>query len=614
MLREQSPKIAIAKTKINENAMCREMKKENETETREMSAPLEVREVDGVKQVYASVSSELPYLKYIRFKDVRGYEVLGHRADEVDFSRIKDGMVVQDGHYGDQIGIIDNPEIKDGKLCGLIRFGHSQRAKEIEADALSGIRRNLSVGYFIYEMKEEERAADGMPVFRATRWTPFEASFVNVPADPTVGVGRDMEHDDNNNEGGTTAEIKEENEMDEEKMKNAISAAVDPLLKQCEELHGQIRELKERKPEMPTAARSVGPFDDGDKAIIRKRYSITRAIAGMADPRIDCGFEREVSDQIAKMTGKQARGMFVPEVALRTMTGKTNVPDHITGAGGNTVATELLASQYIDALVAETVLGRLGVRTMAGLVGDIAIPTGSAVTAGWQSAEDVDATTVTPSFAQITGTPHTATGTANITRKLLLQSSLGVDSLISRLIIEAIGRKIEEAAFEGAGTFGAPTGLANTSNVGSVSMTANKPTKANLVDFWKTILSANAGTDSLKFVMSPAVKALLCKTMDVQLVKNAAATDNVGGVGGRYLCDRDSTIEGYEVVMSNLCNANKIYFGNWSDMILAFWSGVDMVVDPYTYSAKGAIQVSAFQDCDVLIRHPESFAIGTAAS
>ena len=66
--------------------------------------------------------------------------------------------------------------------------------------------------------------------------------------------------------------------------------------------------------------------------------------------------------------------------------------------------------------------------------------------------------------------------------------------------------------------------------------------------------------------------------------------------------------------MSALCNSKKLYFGNWSEILMCFWSGIDMIVDPYTYSAKGAWQVTAFQDCDVIVRHPAAFAIGTALS
>ena len=98
------------------------------------------------------------------------------------------------------------------------------------------------------------------------------------------------------------------------------------------------------------------------------------------------------------------------------------------------------------------------------------------------------------------------------------------------------------------------------------------------------------------------------------LQENAAGTENVGGVGGEFLCTKDGQIEGYDFIMSGLCDAKKLYFGNWNEILMAFWSGIDVTVDPYTLSDQGAWRVSAFQDADVIVRHPEAFAIGTARS
>ncbi len=48
-------------------------------------------------------------------------------------------------------------------------------------------------------------------------------------------------------------------------------------------------------------------------------------------------------------------------------------------------------------------------------------------------------------------------------------------------------------------------------------------------------------------------------------------------------------------------------FGNWNDLIIAFWSGQDVIVDPYTGSSSGTLRIVTLQDVDVNVRHPESF-------
>lgn len=597
------------------------------TFTREGVVEIVTREADGdkpaAKLVRLSVSSEEPYLKWVwddEAKDwVRAYEVLGHKPGEIDYSRMKGGLVIQDGHYGKQIGIIDTPEVKDGKLGGFVRFGHSQDAKDCEADALDGIRKNMSVGYFVGEYKRDGVAEDGHPIFRAVKWTPFEGSFVNVPADTTVGVGRSRE--DENSEGGNAEPLQKGTTMTKEEIEAAIAAAVkkntEASMKRIAELEAELKALKEKKPETPAPVAAAKAFDEKDQALIAKKYDILAVVRALAGEKVDVGFARELSDQIAKAAHKEARGLFIPDAAFRTLTGKTNVDAHITGNGAATVATELLGSQYIEALVARTVLGNAGVTVLSGLTGDIAIPKGGTVTAGWLNAEDADAAVGTPAFTQVPGTPHTVSSNVDISRKLVLQPSLSVQALITSMILDAIARGVEAAAFDGTGTSGQPTGLSATANVGAVSMTAGAPTKEKLVEFWEKVYTANAGGPNMKYIGSPAVKALLCKTLDYFGINasGAKATSSVvGGIGAGYLCTKDGQVEGYDFLMSGLCNSKKLYFGDWSQLVLAFWSGVDLTVDPYTLSTKGALRLVAFQDCDVLVRHPQAFAIGTALS
>ena len=593
--------------------------------------------------VRATVSSETPYPRTMWDEEikewVRGHEVLGHAKGEIDESRMKDGLVIQDTHWGDQIGIIRKPELKDGKLGGVIEFGCGERAQEIARDAAAGIRRNMSVGYIVREYKKVGKAEDGLPIFRVTKWTPYEASFVNVPADTNIGVGRVATPDENmeTRAAGIAAVTTKEKEMDAKTiaalmaqaerahMKTADVTAMIEAGKTEAEIRSEIAERAcayaddlAKKTAQPEPQRKTAIFDGGDERKIVKEYNLLNVIRALAkDGSPDVGFEREISDQIAKAQHKDARGFYIPEsVLVRAITGKTNVSGEIVGNGADTVETSLLASQYIDELVGTTVLGAAGVQTVGGLVGDIAIPKGTAVTAGWIAEKD-NATTTTPTFSQVSGTPHTAAANAILSRRLVIQSSLAVQNLVARLITEAIGRAVEAATFDGTGANNQPTGLSATTGVGAVTMTADAPTKANLVDFWEKVYTANAAGANMKYIGSPAVKALLCKTLDYFGINNtgAKATSNVvGGIGADYLCTREGKVEGFDFLMSALCNSKKLYFGNWSEILMCFWSGIDMIVDPYTYSAKGAWQVTAFQDCDVIVRHPAAFAIGTALS
>ena len=70
------------------------------------------------------------------------------------------------------------------------------------------------------------------------------------------------------------------------------------------------------------------------------------------------------------------------------------------------------------------------------------------------------------------------------------------------------------------------------------------------------------------------------------------------------------TLAGYPVSMTSLVPASTIIFGNWADLLLGFWSELDILVNPYESTAysKGNVQVRAMATCDVALRHAESFA------
>jgi HK97 family phage major capsid protein len=55
-----------------------------------------------------------------------------------------------------------------------------------------------------------------------------------------------------------------------------------------------------------------------------------------------------------------------------------------------------------------------------------------------------------------------------------------------------------------------------------------------------------------------------------------------------------------------VCSA--IIFGNFDDLIIGQWGGLDVLVDPYTGSSAGTVRVRVLQDVDIAVRHAESFA------
>jgi hypothetical protein len=72
----------------------------------------------------------------------------------------------------------------------------------------------------------------------------------------------------------------------------------------------------------------------------------------------------------------------------------------------------------------------------------------------------------------------------------------------------------------------------------------------------------------------------------------------------------DDEVNGYRAVVSNQIASNDLWFGNFADLLIGYFSGLDLTVDPYTHSTSGTVRVVAMQDVDMAVRHPESFSRG----
>jgi len=135
------------------------------------------------RTIEVSISSEFPVARW------DGDEILVHTEKAIDMSRFPLPLcVAHDTYRGANIGLIENPEIRDKKLYGVLRFGERTEAAEYWTDVKNGIIRNLSIGYVVQATEDQDKQT-----YRVSKWMPYEGSLVSVPADNTVGVGRSLE-------------------------------------------------------------------------------------------------------------------------------------------------------------------------------------------------------------------------------------------------------------------------------------------------------------------------------------------------------------------------------------------------------------------------------------
>ncbi|PIC80535.1 caudovirus prohead protease [Sporosarcina sp. P18a] len=167
----------------------------NQTMKRDLS--FNVRSLDEEKRSFElSFSSEEPYQRWF------GSEILSHEPGAIDLSRLNEIGVLLYNHNRDKvIGRIDKAWAKDNRAYATVTFDDDAEADVIYQKTKAGTLRAVSVGYTVDSWEEVaagKSSSNGRhagPCSVALKWQPYEISIVSVPADATVGVGREMEEE-----------------------------------------------------------------------------------------------------------------------------------------------------------------------------------------------------------------------------------------------------------------------------------------------------------------------------------------------------------------------------------------------------------------------------------
>jgi hypothetical protein len=146
---------------------------------------------EETRTVRFSASSEFPVERYDWRDGSKYMEILSHDPADVDLERMRAGGPLLDKHYGDQLEVVEKIEIKDKRLMIEARFSKNARPTEIFNDIVDKIRTNVSIGYNKTGIVSSKAEKGKLKEVRFA-WYPFEVSMEPVPADPTVGIGRDL--------------------------------------------------------------------------------------------------------------------------------------------------------------------------------------------------------------------------------------------------------------------------------------------------------------------------------------------------------------------------------------------------------------------------------------
>jgi len=279
--------------------------------------------------------------------------------------------------------------------------------------------------------------------------------------------------------------------------------------------------------------------------------------------------------------------------------------------GGYSVATDLRSASFIDLLQNSLKVKTLGATWMDNLSGEVKIPSQSTgADAVWEGENDANAES-SPTFGQVLLSPNRVGTYVEISKQLNVQSSLSIEQLIKQMLSGAIAEAIDLAALHGTGSGNQPTGLENISGVGSVVGGTNglAPGYSHIVELESTVATANGiiNDGSTGYLVNSKVRGLL------KLIK-------VNPTYGETPVWKGNKLNGYQAEVSNQVSSiltkgtstgvcSGIFFGDWSQLLVGMWGGLDLVVDPYTLATTNKTRITANAYADVAVRHAASFAI-----
>jgi len=583
--------------------------------------PMKYRTIDLSKHSYLDeesrtvrigVSSEEPVERSF------GMEVLGHSEGDINMEFIASGRapLLLDHDMTKQIGVIEEFKLDETakRTIAVVRFGKSELAREVFDDVKDGIRMNISVGYRIDKLN---RMNDNDETYYKAQWTPMEVSSVSVPADQSrlVGVGRSK---DKQKTQTTKVEIME-NEKQEINLDEVRSQSVAEAKAEFKRDSKEIIDLAARHNKRDLADKAISngvsveefrgqllnelanntpldtPSNIGMNEKEVKRFSLVKAIRALANPtdrraQEAAAFEFECSTAAGQAEGKTSQGIMLPADVLRNWSRDMNSSDDST-----LVAEDYRGGDFIDVLRNSSSVMAAGATVLQGLQGNIVIPKKTAAsTANWIATEGAASTESEMTTGSTTMTPKVIGAFTDATRLLLSQSSLSVENLIRDDLAKGIAQAIDIGALMGSGSSGQPTGIRNTSGINTSTFAAAAPTWAEIVSMESAISGDNALFGNLHYICRPSEYG----TMKV-------TTKDSGS--GQFIVSPDGMVNGYDVIRSNSVTSGDFYFGNFADLLVGLFGGLDITVDPYSLSSTGSVRIVALQNVDTAVRHAESF-------
>lgn len=388
--------------------------------------------------------------------------------------------------------------------------------------------------------------------------------------------------------------------------KEYYDAETAKLKSELESLRQQIKEMNELLKKRQTA---MSGLEDE-----KKKFSMGKLICGM--------FTNKWANQNGIFVKAEDSYEYNVIKEYMDIIGKANEHTTTGGAGGYSIPPQAI-QQWIEKLYANLVVKKAGARVMTGLTGSpVYIPRASGSTTAYWISEGAEITNSKITDQQVSMTPKECAALVVVNNKLLMlaASNPEVENMIMGDMEMQLQLAIDLAALRGAGSSSEPRGIANTSNINTLALGTDGDyfDFDNVLDMEGELDDDNALRGKLAFITHGKIKRKLKKTKIAQYS---------GDTGGQYVVFPMSEQNmkdaiGYDMLTTTQIPTNlekgssgaicsEVYFGNFDDLIIGQWGGMDIAKSDSAGTAfeENRTKIRIIQSVDVTVRHPESFCL-----
>lgn len=328
---------------------------------------------------------------------------------------------------------------------------------------------------------------------------------------------------------------------------------------------------------------------------VNKSFSLSRAVNAVALGKALEGAEAEWAQEAQREM--QARGLNmsgqigIPGNALYRALGDADDfgASNSAYAGAGFVPTVVPGA--IDALRTPTMAERVGVTTINNATANLQFPRVSAKAAGTEETEASGDADSGLDMDTVTLTPTRVAAKTLWSKQLMLQGGAAVDALISRELSAGINETIDKAVFAAA-----------VAGAGDKNPVAGALNYADITGAEKAVLAAGGDLSRCAWIGSPSA---------MSIVKGEAAVSSIRAVVENNQLDGFTTY--FTPNLADTAGAptvGTLLFGDYAaGMLLAFFGGIDLLVDPYSNAGTAQIALHVNKFYDTAVRQAGALAV-----